>query len=219
MSRFKVVVTDDRHGDYSVEKGVLESIGAQVEICNCDTVQEVVVACKDADGILLNLSPMPAEAIEKLDKCKVISRYGVGYDNVNVPACTKKGIYVTNVPDYCAEEVSDQALALLLACVRKVVHSDTQIRQGKWNIAKQMPIHRIEGKTFTILGFGGIARAFLRKIKGFNPKEVLVYDPFVDESVIASFGAKKADWETALKNADYISVHIPLNENTKGMID
>lgn len=219
MSVFKVVVTDDRHGDFSTEKEVLKSIGAEVAVCNCNTTDEVIKECKDADGILLNLSPMPAEVIEKLEKCKVIARYGVGYDNVDVAACTKKGIYVANVPDYCAEEVSDQALALLMACVRKVVHSDTQIRQGKWNIAKEMKIHRIEGKTFALLGFGMIAKAFLRKIKGFNPGKILVFDPFVDAETIASYGAVKAEWETALKEADYISVHIPLNVHTKGMVN
>lgn len=219
MNAFKVVVTDDRHGDFSVEKEVLASIDAQVSICNCNTTEEVIKECKDADGILLNLSPMPSEVIEKLEKCKIIARYGVGYDNVDVAACTKKGIYVANVPDYCAEEVSDQALALLMACVRKVVRSDTQIRQGKWNIAKEMKIHRIEGKTFALLGFGMIAKAFLRKIKGFNPGRILVFDPFVDAETIASYGAVKAEWETALREADYISVHIPLNAHTKGMIN
>jgi len=219
MSAFKVVVTDDRHGDFSVEKEVLSAIGAEVTVCNCNTTEEVIKECKDADGILLNLSPMPAEVIEKLEKCKIIARYGVGYDNVDVAACTKKGIYVANVPDYCAEEVSDQALALLMACIRKVVHSDTQIRQGKWNIAKEMKIHRIEGRTFALLGFGMIAKAFLRKIKGFNPGKILVFDPFVDAETIASYGAVKAEWETALGEADYISVHIPLNAHTKGMID
>jgi len=219
MAKYKVIVTDDRHGDFSVERGVLDTIEAELLICNCDTTEDVINAAKDADGILLNLSPMPAEVIDKLEKCKIIARYGVGYDNVDVLHCTKKGIYVANVPDYCAEEVSDQALALFLACVRKVVISDTQIRNGKWNIAKEMKIHRIEGKTFSILGFGMIAKAFLRKIKGFNPGKILVFDPFVSEEVIASFGAQKVDWETALKNADYISVHIPLNKDTKGMVD
>jgi D-3-phosphoglycerate dehydrogenase len=219
MAGFKVVVTDDRHGDFSVEKEVLDAIGAEVSVCNCDTKEEVIRECRDADGILLNLSPMPAEVIEKLERCKIIARYGVGYDNVDVPACTKKGIYVANVPDYCAEEVSDQALALLMACVRKVVHSDTQIRQGKWNIAKEMKIHRIEGKTFALLGFGMISKAFLRKIKGFNPGRILVFDPFVDAETIASYGAVKVEWEDALSEADYISVHIPLNAHTKGMID
>jgi len=219
MAIYKVVVTDDRHGDFSVEKEVLAEIGAEVIVCNCDTKEEVIEECKDADGILLNLSPMPVEVIEKLEKCKIIARYGVGYDNVDVSACTKKGIYVANVPDYCAEEVSDQALALLMACVRKVVHSDTQIRQGRWNIAKEMKIHRIEGNTFAILGFGMIAKAFLRKLKGFNPGRIFVFDPFVDADTIASYGAVKVDWETALGEADYISVHIPLNAQTKGMID
>lgn len=219
MAKFKVVMTDDRHKTYEEEKKVLTSIGADVIIANCNTVQEVIDTCKDADGIMVNLAPMPAEVINKLEKCKVIARYGVGYDNVDVPACTKKGIYVTNVPDYCAEEVSDQALALLMACTRKVARRDAQVRAGKWNIGKADPIHRMAGKTFTFLGFGMIGRCLYRKIKGFDFSRILIYDPFIDDKTIKSMGAEKVEWEEALKSADYISVHIPLNDKTRGIIN
>jgi D-3-phosphoglycerate dehydrogenase len=219
MAKFKVVMTDDRHKTYEEEKKVLSSIGADVIIANCNTVQEVIDTCKDADGIMVNLAPMNAEVINKLEKCKVIARYGVGYDNVDVPACNQKGIYVTNVPDYCAEEVSDQALALLMACTRKVARRDAQVRAGKWNIGKADPIHRMAGKTFTFLGFGMIGRCLYRKIKGFDFSRILIYDPFIDEKTIKSMGAEKVEWEEALKSADYISVHIPLNEKTRGIIN
>jgi D-3-phosphoglycerate dehydrogenase len=219
MAKFKVVMTDDRHKTYEEEKKVLTSMGVDVIIANCNTIQEVIDTCKDADGIMVNLAPMPAEVINKLEKCKVIARYGVGYDNVDVPACTKKGIWVTNVPDYCAEEVSDQALALLMACTRKVARRDAQVRAGKWNIGKADPIHRMAGKTFTFLGFGMIGRCLYRKIKGFDFSRILIYDPFIDEQTIKSLGAEKVEWEEALKSADYISVHIPLNDKTRGIIN
>jgi D-3-phosphoglycerate dehydrogenase / 2-oxoglutarate reductase len=219
MPRFKVVMTDDRHKTYEEEKKVLGEIDAGIIITNCTTTQEVIDKCKDADGIMVNLAPMPAEVINSLEKCRVIARYGVGYDNVDVAACTKKGIYVTNVPDYCAEEVSDHAFALLMACARKIARRDKQVREGQWNIGKADPIHRIAGKTITLLGFGMIARSLFRKIKGYGFSRILVFDPFVDENLIASMGAEKVGWEEALKNADYISVHLPLNEKTRGMID
>ena len=218
MAKFKVVMTDDRHKTYEEEKKVLESIGAEVIIANLNTVQEVIDMCKDADGIMCNLAPMPAEVIEKLEKCKIISRYGVGYDNVDVTACTKKGIYLANVPDYCAEEVSDQALALMMACARKVARRDAQVRAGLWNVGKADPIYRIAGKTITFLGFGMIARTLFRKIQGFNFARILVYDPFLDADTIQSMGAEKVEWEEALKEGDFISVHMPLNDRTRGLI-
>jgi len=219
MGKFKVVMTDDRHKTYEEEKEVLKSIDAEIIIANCETPAEVIDVCKNADGIMCNLAPMPEEVIEKLEKCKVISRYGVGYDNVDVDACTKKGIQLANVTDYCAEEVSDQALALLMACARKVARRDAQIREGKWNIGKADPIYRIAGKTFAFLGFGMIAKCLYRKINGLNFKKILVYDPFIDAETIEKAGAEKADWETVFKNADYISIHIPLNEKTRGLIN
>jgi len=219
MARFKVVMTDDRHKTYEEEKKVLDSIGAELVIANCTTVQEVINVCKDADGIMVNLAPMPAEVINKLERCKVIARYGVGYDNVDVAACTQKGIYLANVPDYCAEEVSDQALALLMACARKVARRDAQVRAGQWNIGSADPIYRIAGKTFTFLGFGMIGRCLYRKIKGFDFSRILIYDPFIDAETIRSLGAEKVEWEEALKNGDFISVHMPLNDKTRGTID
>ena len=219
MSKFKVVVTDDRYGVYDEEIEVLKSIDAEIVVKNCSTVTEVIEQCADADGIMVNLAPMPAEAIKALKKCKVISRYGVGYDNVDVEACTKEGIYVANVPDYCFEEVSDHALALLMSCARKTARRDAQVRKGMWNIGKADPIYRIKGKCFAFLGFGAIAKCLLRKIKGLEFSRVLVYDPFVSSKIIASMGAEKTDFNTAISEADYISIHMPLNKETKGIIN
>ena len=219
MAKYKIVVTDDRYKDYEEEKKTLESLNIELVIADCRTPEEVIEACRDADGILCNLAPIPAEVIDKLQKCKIISRYGVGYDNVDISACSAKGIVVANVPDYCAEEVSDQALALLMGCARKIARRDAQVRNGEWNIGNKDPIYRMAGKTFAFLGFGMIARCLYRKIKGLNFAKILVYDPFIDEETIQSFGAEKADWETAFKSADFISVHMPLNEKTRKSIN
>jgi D-3-phosphoglycerate dehydrogenase / 2-oxoglutarate reductase len=219
MDKFKIVVTDDRFNSYEDERKVLEDIGAEIIVANCETPGQVIEACHDADGILVNLAPMPAEVIGQLKRCKVIARYGVGYDNVDVDACTKKGIYLANVPDYCEEEVSDQALALLLACARKIARRDAQVRAGQWNIGKKDPIYRIAGKTFAFLGFGMIARCLMRKIKGLGFSRILVYDPFVDAGTIGALGGEKSEWKEALGDADFISVHMPLNDQTRGIID
>ncbi len=219
MSRFKVIVADEVFNSYEEEKTVLEKIGAGIIITKGMTGSEFEKACIDADGILVNLAPIPAGLIEKLDRCKVIARYGVGYDNVDVDACTRKGIYLANVPDYCEEEVSDQALALLMACARKVARRDAQVRAGEWSIGNKDPIYRIAGKTIAFLGFGMIARCLHRKVAGLGFSRIMVYDPFVDAETIKNMGAEKVEWQEALGEADFISVHMPLNNKTRGIID
>ncbi|MDD5600985.1 MAG: C-terminal binding protein [Actinomycetota bacterium] len=218
MGKYKVVVSDNRHGDYSIEKEILEKCDAIVVVENCFTEEDMIEKCRDADGILLDMAPMTGRVVESLEKCKVISRYGVGYDNVDIEACTRKKIYVANVPDYCEEDVSDLALAHLFACVRGITIRDRLIREGKWNIGREN-VFRIKGKTLSLLGFGRIARCLFRKVSGLGLKEVLVYDPYLTSEEIEKAGAKKVDFETALKNADYISLHMPLTPETKGIID
>jgi len=157
--------------------------------------------------------------IAALTHCRVISRYGVGYDNVDVKAATAKGIWVANVPDYCGEDVSDQALALLMSCVRKVALRDRQVREGVWSIQSAGPEWRMQGKTLVFFGFGQIARILHRKLGGFQLQRVLVYDPFLDEAAIRALGAEKTDWDTALREGDFFSIHMPLNDKTRGLFN
>lgn len=218
MAKYKVVVSDNRHGDYSIEKDILKECDAEVIVENCVTEEDMIKKCKDADGVLLDMAPMSKKVVDSLENCRIVSRYGVGYDNVDIEACTKKKIYVSNVPDYCEEDVSDLALAHLFACARGIVVKDRRIREGNWNLGREN-IFRIKGKTLTLLGFGRIARCLHRKVSGFGLKEVLVYDPYLSKEEIEQTGAKKVDFETALKRADYISLHMPLTSETRGIID
>ncbi|MDD5622733.1 MAG: C-terminal binding protein [Actinomycetota bacterium] len=218
MTKYKVVVSDNRHGDYSIETGILKKCDAQVVVENCVTEEDMIEKCKDADGILLDMAPISGKVIGALEKCKIISRYGVGYDNVDVEACTKKRIYVANVPDYCEEDVSDLALAHLFACARGIAAKDRQIRKGGWNIERENTF-RIKGKTLALLGFGRISRCLFRKVSCLGLREILVYDPYLSRELIESTGAKKVSFETALKQADYISLHMPLTPETRGIID
>jgi len=218
MAGFKVIVTDDRYGSYEEEKTVLKEIGASVEVHNLGNEGQTIEVLRDADGILVNLHPLPATVIQELQKCRVISRYGVGYDNVSVETATAKGIWVARVPDYCLEDVSDQALALLLGCVRKVAFKDRRIREGAWNLHREQPSYRITGKTLGLIGYGAIARTLHRKISGFGLGRVLVFDPYLDPKKIEENGAESATLRSLLKNSDYISVHAPLNDGTQGLI-
>jgi D-3-phosphoglycerate dehydrogenase len=218
MATLKVVVTDDRYGSYEEENAVLKEIGVAVEVHDQMDEAETVRVLKQADGILVNLHPLPAGMIEKLEQCRVISRYGVGYDNVDVQTATAKGIWVARVPDYCLEDVSDQALALLLGCVRKVAFKDRRIREGAWNLHKEQPSYRIAGKTLGLVGYGAIARTLHRKMSGFGLERVLVFDPYLDPKKISENGAESVNLRKLLKEADYVSVHAPLNEETRGLI-
>lgn len=220
MAKFKVVLLEDRYASHEHERKVLEKIGAEViEGGSAKTAEEVIALCRDADGVTVNLAPMNAEVISKLEKCKAIARYGVGYDNVDTAAATKKGIMVVNVPDYCLEDVSDQAFALFMACVRKTSIRDRQVRAGMWNIGKKDPMYRIAGKTFGLAGYGNIPKTLHRKLKGFDLARVLVFDPFVPEEVIKAAGAVKVDFDTLLRESDFISNHVPLNDKTKHLFN
>ena len=218
MAGFKVIVTDDRYGSYTEETAVLKEIGATVEVHNLGDETETARVRRDADGILVNLHPLPASVIQELQKCRVISRYGVGYDNVSVEAATAKGIWVARVPDYCLEDVSDQALALLLGCVRKVAFKDRRIREGAWNLQREQPSYRIAGKILGLVGYGAIARTLHRKLSGFGLGRVLVFDPYLDPKKIEENGAESVNLRALLKNSDYVSIHAPLSEETRGLI-
>ncbi len=215
---FKVAVTDDRYGSYTEEINVLKEIGAELVILDPENKEEFNKGIVEADALLVNLHPMTETLISKLDKCKVISRYGVGYDNVDVDAATKNGIWVARVPDYSIEDVSDQALALLMACIRKIAYKDRMIRNGKWNLHDDQPCHRIKDSVLGLIGYGAISRRFHEKTMGFGLSKVLVYDPYVDDEMIKENGGIPSDLDTILTDSDYISVHVPLADSTRGLI-
>ncbi|MFH0939236.1 MAG: C-terminal binding protein [Planctomycetota bacterium] len=219
MAKFKVVVTDNRYSAYREEEAVLKEIGADLVITDCKTAEEVGNACADADGVLANLAPVNAAAIGAMKKCRIISRYGVGFDSVDMAAATAKRIWVSNVPDYCWEDVSDHAVALLFAAAHKVALKDRGVRAGKWNIKDGAPVFRFKGKTLGLVGFGHIARYFLRKMAGFEFGKVLVFDPFVSEENIRLSGAIKVELDTVLAESNYISIHAPLTDGTRKILN
>ena len=218
MSRFTVVIADDRYAAYNEEQAVLAEVDAEVRIFASSSPSEAKEAFSPADAILVNLFPMTADIIEGLPKCRVISRYGVGYDNVAVDTATRKGIWVTFVPDYCFEEVADHALALLLGCIRKIGYKDRMIRQGMWNLHRDQPCYRVEGKTLGILGYGNAAHTLLRKVSGLGFGRVLMCDPYVRASTVKAAGAVPVGLPALLAESDYISVHVPLTPETRHMI-
>lgn len=217
MKKYKVYVTDQRQPSYAIEQEILSKCDADLVLCNCKTDEDIIRECADADAILLDMAPMTAKAIKSLKKCKVISRYGVGVDNVDLKAAAECGIQVANVPDYCMEDVSDHALALLLSCLRNIPLRDKKVREGKWNISETG--FRLQGKTLGLIGGGRIARALARKVSGFGLKEVIVCDPFLTAEQLKEYGMRKVEMEELLANSDFISLHLNLTDETRAIID
>ena len=217
MSKYLVCVSDQRHASYDVERTILSQIDAELRLCSCETAEDITKQCVDADAVLLDLAPMTAEAIAGLKRCKVINRYGVGYENVDLDAATSAGIQVTYVPDYCMEDVSDHALALMLSCLRHIPMRDRRVREGAWNL--QGASFRLAGKTLGVIGAGRIARALIRKISGFGFREVVAYDPYISAEDLAKIGVRKVELDELLAVSDFVSLHLHANAETNGIIN
>jgi D-3-phosphoglycerate dehydrogenase / 2-oxoglutarate reductase len=218
MSKYKIVITDIQHKNFIPEEEVFKSSDYELIIKDCKTEEEIIELTKDADGVIANLVPISKKAIDNMAKCKIISRYGVGYDSVDLEAATANGIIVANVPDYCPEDVSDQAMAMLLSCIRKIIVRSKKVSEGKWNIGEDEKVYRITGKKLGIIGLGRIGRVFLRKMKGFDLSEYLVYDPFISQETADQYGVTLVSLKNLIAESDYISIHSPLNNDTEKMI-
>jgi D-3-phosphoglycerate dehydrogenase len=216
MAKFKVVVTDHEYESLENERRELEKVGAELVPAQLRyaSPEEIIEVCKDADGLIVQYAKITREVIEGLEKCKVIARYGIGVDNVDVKAATEKGIFVVNVPDYCVEEVSDHTVALLLASVRKLLLYDKAVKSGTWDYKIGKPLFRIQGKTLGLIGFGKLARRVAEKMKPFGVN-IITYDPYINPELAKKYGAKLVNsLEELLKNSDFISIHVPLTDET-----
>jgi len=217
-SKFKVLITDPYHQNFLIEKEILAEINAEVIICHCKTEEDVIKLGSKMDGLLVSYVPIGKKVIENLHKCKVIVKYAVGVDNIDLEAATLKKIFVTNVPRYCVEEVSTHTVALLLNLLRKISKYDQSIKRGFWDPLIGDPIFRLENKVLGIIGFGNIGKRVAEKFRPFK-LSIIVYDPLVNGKIISKYGAKKVKLETLLRQSDYISLHCPLNKYTEHLID
>ncbi len=219
MSAYRIIILDNRYSSYEIEKNVLSEINSVPEVCWPSSAAEAKEVLADASAVICNLFNLDAEVISGMEKCKIISRYGVGYDNVDVDAAAERGIAVCNVPDYSMEDASEHALALLFACTRKISYRDRMIRRGRWNLHNDQPCFRMAGRTLGVIGFGHIGSTFVRKISGFGFGEILVDSPNTDPALIGIAGGRKTDLDEILRRSDYISIHCPLKPETVNMFD
>jgi D-3-phosphoglycerate dehydrogenase len=214
MARYKVVVTDQVFPTVDVERHLLAEIDAELEVAD-GTIEGVVRLAAEADALLNTYLPMQADLIDRLNRCRIIARYGIGVDNVDLAAAERAGITVTNVPDYSVEEVAAHAVALILALIRRVPEADRLTREGGWGIESLRPIRRISGLTFGLVGYGRIARRAAETLTALGGR-VIAHDPFVTP---APGLPPLVSLEELVGSSNVISIHAPLTEGTRGLFD
>lgn len=214
MTAFKVVVTDPLALDVDVEREVIGGAGGVVEVPGGDR-DTVLEAARDADGILNTYFVLDRAAIETLERCRIIARYGIGVDNVDVDFARQAGIAVTNVPDYCVDEVATHALGYMLALVRRLKRSDELVRAGRWGVAELGSVRRLSALTVGLVGYGRIARRLAELVGPFGCR-ILVSDPYVKETLGSEELVSMAE---IFETADVVSLHCPLTDETRGMVD
>ncbi|MBI3127356.1 MAG: hypothetical protein HYZ11_07110 [Candidatus Tectomicrobia bacterium] len=212
MGKLKIVVTDHRFGEIRHEEEVLRPLGAEVILCTCKTEDDVIEQVWDADGVLNSAVPIGRRVIEKMQKCKVIAYYGTGVDAIEVDAATERGIYVTNVRDYCSQEVAEHVMAFLLSLARKLPNFDSSVRAGRWKESLPQPIRSLKGLKLGLFGFGKIAQAVAEKAKGLG-LEILVCSR---REIAPSAQLRVVDFETLLRESDFLSLHTALTHQTHG---
>ena len=213
MTKYKVVVSDQVFPTVDIERALLADIDAELQVASGD-VDEVLAVAGDADAILNTYLPWSAESIGRLEKCRIIARYGIGFDNVDLAAARDAGIVVTNVPDYSVEEVATHGLALILAALRKVVAADRSVRAGEWSVDHFRPIRRLSTLTIGLVGYGRIGRQIAAPLAALGAT-IVAHDPYLSPGPELP---PLLSLDELLSTADVISLHLPLTDETRGII-
>ncbi|MDR1070962.1 MAG: C-terminal binding protein [Gracilibacteraceae bacterium] len=206
-----VVVTDYEYADIAWERRIVEGAGFRLVACQLRREEELIPAVADADGLIIQYADVNANVIASLSRCKIMVRYGIGYDNIDVAAATRRGILVSNVPDYGIDEVSNHAIAMMLSLARKLPLIREKLRSGVWGYEAAAPVTRFEEATVGLLGLGRIARSVARKLSGFGVR-LIAHDPFIQENAA---GVELVSFATLCRESDYLSLHCPLTGETR----
>jgi D-3-phosphoglycerate dehydrogenase len=218
MAKYLVAVADSVFPNLDPAREVLSAIGAELQLASDSSPESVLKVASNADALLVTYAKINGDMIRQMKKCRIVSRFGIGVDNVDLDAATAAGIVVTKVPDYCIDEVSDHAMALLLAAVRKIPMATEQVHAGTWKMPNFVPIHRLRGSVLGLVGFGRIPQLVAPKAQAFGLR-VIAYDPFIPKEVFSKAGVEQVDFPQLLKTADYVSIHSPLTPETKGLFN
>jgi len=218
MTRPVIAVTDSPFPSLDPVREALAALDPDLRMSRSSTAEDIIAVARDADAVIVCYAQVTGAIIGTLTRCKVIGRTGLGVDNIDVPAAKARGITVTYVPDYCLREVSDHAMALLLALARKVPFANKLVQSGRWELPPLAPLRRLEGRVLGLIGFGNIPRALAPKAKAFGLK-VITHDPYVSPDVLAAAGVEGVSFDGLLARSDFISVHAPLTPQTRGLVN
>ena len=218
MSRRLIAVTDSPFPSLDPAIAALRRVDHELRMAKSASADDILAVARDADAVLVTYAKLPGELLRELKRCKVIGRFGLGVDNIDIPAAAQLGITVTYVPDYCMHEVSDHAMALLLALARKITFSNRLVQSGRWEMPPIVPLRRLEGQVLGLIGFGNIPRALAPKAKAFGLK-VITHDPYVSADVAKALGVETTSFEDLLGRSDFVSVHAPLLPATRGLMN
>src|SRR5947208_10888654 len=193
MAKPLIAVTDSVFPSLDPAIAALKRLDPEIRMARSGAADDILAVARDADAILVTYAKLPGELLRQLTRCKAIGRFGLGVDNIDLPAAAALGITVTYVPDYCMQEVSDHAMALLLALARKVTLSNRLVQSGRWEVPPIVPIHRLEGQVLGLIGFGNIPRALAPKAKAFGLR-VVVHDPYVTPEALEAATVEDASF-------------------------
>jgi D-3-phosphoglycerate dehydrogenase / 2-oxoglutarate reductase len=216
MQRPLIALTDSVFPSLDPAIAVLRHLDPEIKPARSTSEDDILAVARKADAVLVTYARLTGGLLRQLERCKVIGRFGLGVDNIDIKTAAELGIVVTYVPDYCLHEVSDHAMALLLALARKVTYGNALVQAGRWEMKAVEPIHRLKDQVLGLVGFGNIPRLIAPKAKAFGLR-VVAHDPYVAEAAASALGVELLSLERVLEVADFVSLHTPLMPATKGM--
>jgi D-3-phosphoglycerate dehydrogenase / 2-oxoglutarate reductase len=218
MARFIIAVTDSPFPSLDPAKAALARVDFELRMAKSASADDILTVARDADAVLVTYAKLDAPLLRQLTRCKAIGRFGLGVDNIDIKTAAELGISVNYVPDYCMHEVSDHAMALLLALARKIPLSNKLVQAGRWEMPAVVPIHRLAGRVLGLVGFGNIPRALAPKAKALGLR-VLTHDPYVAPDALAAAGVEGVSFDRLLELSDFVSIHAPLLPATRGLFN
>ncbi len=215
----QVAITDFSFPNLEIEESILKAEGHEILSGQCKTPETLIPLVREADAVITQFAPVKADVIAAMQKARVIVRYGIGVDNVDLEAARQRGIPVCNVPDYCIDEVADHTLAFILGATRQVVANTNHVRAGQWGLAIGLDQMRtLRDLTVGIVGFGRIGREVASRLAPFKCRR-LVFDPVVSPDAIRQSGCEPVDLPTIISQSDVLTLHCPSTAQTRRLVN
>ncbi len=218
MANLQIAVADSVFPNLDPATEILSELNATITLAEDSTPEAIIEVARDADALMVTFAQITSEVIGGLRNCRAIGRFGIGVDNIDIDAATEARIQVCYVPDYCLDEVSDHALALLMNLARKITYSNALVQSGRWEGKAVAPLRRLRGQTLGLVGLGKIPQTLVPKAKALG-LAVVAYDPYVPADVAAGLDVQLLSFDEILGVSDYISLHAPLTEETTNLFD